>query len=134
LILRKKKKKKNKKKKKKKKKGNFKIISEPVLCVKIAPVLCAGSGIDPFTTLQQGNQTDSVSSTQSKVKLFAFLQSKLKIFLWINRGDEVGAVINDGHKAITSWFHHDVGFAHTSSGLRPDDYNLFIFLAYFCTE
>jgi hypothetical protein len=29
---------------------------------------------------------------------------------------------DNGRKATTSWRSHDVGFAHTSSGLRPDDH------------
>jgi uncharacterized Zn-finger protein len=29
--------------------------------------------------------------------------------------------LDDGRKATTSWRSHDVGFAHMSSGLRPDD-------------
>jgi hypothetical protein len=36
---------------------------------------------------------------------------------------------DDGRSATMSWLRHDVGFAHTSSGIRPDDilYNIIIF-------
>jgi hypothetical protein len=38
---------------------------------------------------------------------------------------EQGCSFNDPSEARTSWWrsHHDVGEAHTSSGLRPDDYS-----------
>jgi hypothetical protein len=50
------------------------------------------------------------------------LQHERELVKWGIRFDEDHVLPNDdGRSATMSWLRHDVGSAHTSSGLRPDD-------------
>jgi hypothetical protein len=65
-----------------------------------------------------------------KLLVYAVSQNNSKfVTIMLRRGGselcclELKEEMDDGRKATMSWRSHDVGFAHKSSGLRPDDQN-----------